>query len=110
MKSRSFAVLPDKIAPLKINQFLGMPPELTGGEDTRQVQGSARLLVIEERPEGFFLFRFDKSGGCVGDTWHFTEEEAREQADYEYGQGAKSWSSVPEEIDDVVKFALAHMK
>jgi hypothetical protein len=110
MKSRSFAVLPDKITPLKTNQFLGLPPELTDGKDERQARGFARFLLIEEKPEGFFLYRFDKTGKCVGDTWHVSEEEAQEQADYEYGEGAKSWSSIPENIADIVKFALAHIK
>ena len=81
MKSRSFAILPDNILPLKVNQFLGMPPALTGGEDQRQVRDVARFLVIEETPEGFFLYRFDKNGQCVGDTWHANQEEAKEQAE-----------------------------
>jgi hypothetical protein len=65
--------------------------------------------VIEENSEGFFLFRFDGNGECVGDTWHANEEDAKEQADYEYGKGTMIWSGVPENIDDIVKFALAHI-
>jgi hypothetical protein len=109
MNSRSFAILPRNISPLKANQFLGVPPDLTGGEDQRQARDVARFLVIEETPEGFFLYRFDKDGQCVGDTWHANEEEAREQADYEYGKGTTSWSNIPESVDDVVKFTLAHI-
>ena len=110
MKSRSFAVLSDKISPLKVTQFLGLPPELTGGKDEREVRGFACFLVIEERPEGFFLYRFDKNGECVGDTWYANQEEAKEQADYEYGKDTLIWNGVPEGIDDVVKFALVHLK
>jgi len=109
MKSRTFAVLSDKISPLRVNQFLGMPPELTNGEDKRQDRGIACFLVIEEKPEGFFLYRFNEDGNCVGDTWHANEEDAQEQADYEYGKGTKNWSSIPENVDDVVKFVLAHL-
>jgi hypothetical protein len=50
MKFRSFAILPDNIVPLKVNQFVGMSPALTGGEGQRQVMDVARFLVIEERP------------------------------------------------------------
>jgi hypothetical protein len=110
MKSRSFAILPENISPLKVNQFLGLPPGLTGGEDQRQARGYASFLVIEDTPDGFFLYRYDRSGECVGDTWHGNEEEAKEQADYEYGDGVSSWTNIPEGVDDVVKFALAHMK
>ena len=107
MKSRSFAVLSDKILPLKVNQFLGMPPQLTGGKEERRARGFALFLVIEKKPEGFFLYRFDENGECVGDTWHVNEEDAKEQADYEYGKGASNWSRIPENIDDVVEFVRA---
>lgn len=110
MKSRSFAILPANVSPLKANQFLGLPPNLTGGEDQRQPRGFASFLVIEDTPDGFFLYRYDKNGECVGDTWHANQEEAKEQADYEYGNGVASWTNIPEGVDDVVKFALAHMK
>ncbi len=110
MKLRSFTILPKDVSPLKATQFLGLPPSLTGGEDQRLALGFASFLVIEDTPEGFFLYRYDKNGEFVGDTWHADEEEAKEQAAYEYGDGAKSWTNIPEGVDNVVKFALAHMK
>src|ERR1700675_1891325 len=105
MKSRSLAVPSNKITPLKTNQFIGMPPELTSGKDERQSRGLAWFLVIEETSEDFFLYRFGKNGECVGDTWHMNEEDAKEQAGYEYGKGAETWIGIPESIDDVVKYA-----
>lgn len=110
MKSRSLAVLSDKIIPLKVNQFIGMPPELSGGNDKRELQGLARFLVIEEAAEGFFLYRYSKNGECVGDTWHLSEEDAKEQASYEYGKGAATWISIPENVLDAAKYALANLE
>jgi hypothetical protein len=110
MKSRLFAILPENVSPLNANQFLGLPPNLTGGEDQRQARGFASFLLIENTPDGFFLYRYDKNGECVGDTWHADEEEAKEQATYEYGDGAKNWSNIPESVEDAAKFALALMK
>jgi len=61
MKSRSFAILPANVSPLKANQFLGLPPNLTGGEDQRQPRGFASFLVIEDTPDGFFFIAMTKT-------------------------------------------------
>ena len=68
--------------------------------------GPALFLVIEESPEGFFLYRYSVEGDCVGDTWHMSIDEAKHQAAYEYEGLVGNWTDVPPEVEDVVTFGL----
>lgn len=46
------------------------------------------LIVIPaewERDEGHFLYRYARDGEFAGDTWHQSLEEAKGQANWEYG-------------------------
>lgn len=60
------------------------------------------LLVIEtdaDKPErGALLYRFDRNGECVGDTWHESIEAAKEHAGGEYEKAARTWREVPADI------------
>ncbi|HWF19852.1 MAG TPA: hypothetical protein VG754_11320 [Verrucomicrobiae bacterium] len=89
-------------------QFRGFPPDLTGNEETREKMPLPCLLVIEEKPDGVFLFRYKLDGQCVGDTWHESVKEAQEQASFEYQLLSSEWKSIPPEIDDVVSFGLKY--
>jgi hypothetical protein len=90
----------------RVKHYHGLPPVLTGGEDTRQELGCARFLVIEENPDGIFLYRYGAHGECVGDTWHMNVDDAKHQASFEYGDGLKEWTEVPPEVEDVAVFGL----
>jgi hypothetical protein len=89
-----------------VKHFRGIPPELAGGTDDREILLSPAVLVIEEKLDGIFLFRFMRDGSCVGDTWHLTVEDAKQQAEYEYGIAPSEWKQVPTEIVNAVTFAL----
>lgn len=65
-----------------------------------------RVLVIEERSEGFFIKRFTESGTFSGDTWHETFDDATHQATFEYDVPTARWVVVPDEIIDPISFAL----
>jgi hypothetical protein len=90
----------------KVKHFVGMPPELTQGQDDREKLPTARFLVLEERPEGFFLFRYAEDHSFAGDTWHMNFNDAIHQAEYEYGDQLSEWREVPPNIDDSVAFAF----
>lgn len=64
-----------------------------------------RVLVIEERPDGYFLIRYGESGEFSGDTWHAAFDEAAEQAQFEFDAGRSDWIEVPEDETDAVAFA-----
>jgi hypothetical protein len=74
--------------------------------DTRQRMAMPRVLVLESRPDGFFLDRFDESGDEAGDTWHESIDDAKAQARAEYGENLGSWTQVPASEHDPVAFAL----
>lgn len=88
----------------KVKHFRGLPPELTGGSDQREVMQTAALVTIEEKPDGVFLFRFTADGQIVGDTWHMTVDEAKQQAKFEYNDALTAWIPVPAEVEDSISF------
>ena len=64
------------------------------------------LVFIEEKSDGVFLFRFTANGQVVGDTWHMTVEEAKQQAHFEFPEVLSGWISVPADVENVVAFGL----
>jgi hypothetical protein len=69
--------------------------------------GSALFLVIDEKPDGVFLYRHDVQGDCVGGTWHTNIDDAKQQAAYEDEGLMLDWQDVPPHVGDVVAFGLA---
>ena len=90
----------------KVPHYSGVPPELAGGSDKRTRMGSPAFLVIEENQSGVFLYRYDRYGKCVGDTWHANVQEAKHQAAYEYEDALAEWQIVPSAVRDVVAFGI----
>lgn len=88
----------------------GAPPELTDGEGTRKEMSSALFLVIDNNPDGVFLYRFDAKGQCVGDTWHMSIDDAKHQATYEYEGLVMNWQDVPDAIEDVAEYGRARAR
>lgn len=103
---RLLAIISNAGEASKVKHYAGLPPALTGGKDVRQELGRARFLVIEENPDGIFLYRYGVHGECVGDTWHMNVDDAKHQALYEYGDSVEEWADVPAEVEDVVVFGL----
>lgn len=81
--------------------YEGLPAGLLENQEDPRVLPAPDVLVIEETPEGFFLYRYDREGEFGGDTWHQSLEEAKEQAGFEYGDLVEEWQEVPEGIDAV---------
>jgi hypothetical protein len=106
MKVRLLTTLPERHH-ATVKHYVGIPSQLADGKDTRSEMGPARFLVIEERPDGVFLNRFDATGECVGDTWHMSIDDAKNQADYEYRGDVLNWQDVPQAIEDVAAFGMA---
>lgn len=94
----------------KVKHYLGPPPELTDGTDTRQEMGSPAYLMIEATSDGVFLYRYDDTGECVGDTWHMNIDDAKHQANFEYEGLVQQWQNVPAEAENTVAFGLARLK
>ena len=107
MTTRFTALINPSVGEPRVGHFLGLPPELTGGQDHRERLAWPRVVVIEEDPDGFFLYRYTEDGRAVGDTWHQSVDEAKEQAAFEYGHLLTGWRNVPPDVVDPVAFALA---
>lgn len=69
--------------------------------------GWPRALLILRNASGVFLERLSPEGESVGDTWHQTVDEAKEQAAEEFGELLSPWTVVPEGIPDdkLLRFA-----
>jgi hypothetical protein len=106
MPVRMIAKITGRLAEPKVKHYWGLPPELTGGKDLRGMMDFPAFVTIEETPDGVFLFRFTANGQVVGDTWHMTVEEAKEQAQFEFGDLLSDWESVPADVKDIVVFGL----
>jgi hypothetical protein len=91
----------------RARHFVGLPPELTSGKDSRVSFGLARVLILTQRPKGGVMFdRYTQNGGVAGDTWHENFDDAMEQAQFEYGDAVGEWREVPAEVEDPVAYAL----
>ena len=94
----------------KVRHFRGFPPQLTGGKDDRKDFPAAGVLVIEKIPDGIFLIRYTQDGSFAGDTWHKTVEDAKNQANYEYGKLLREWQSLSNDVTDIISFILSLKK
>jgi hypothetical protein len=70
-----------------------------------------RVVAIVEKEDGIFLERLLTDGTVVGDTSHTDMEEAREQAQWEYGTLLGRWLDVPSDVPDdgLAAFAIANL-
>lgn len=82
MITRLISVFGEDQRSSSVKHYEGLPPELTGGRDSRTELGPTVFLVIDEKQDGVFLFRYDRKGKgkCVGDTWQMSVEDAKRQA------------------------------
>lgn len=64
------------------------------------------LLIRPGKEAGFLLYRYTQEGHFAGDTWHMTLDDAKDQANFEFGEGLGPWRHVPAEVGDPVTFAL----
>lgn len=108
MPIRLIARISGRLLEPKVKYYRGLPPELTDGNDRRELLETPALIAIEEKTDGVFLLRFTADGQVVGDTWHMTVEEAKEQARFEFGALVSDWTSVPAHVEDLLSFGLNH--
>ena len=72
-------------------------------------QAGESVLLIEEGPDGIFLYEF-RPDGFIGDTWHENIEYAKEQAGFQFGVKESDWRTVPSGVADPVAFARKKFK
>jgi len=104
--TRMIAQLPHTPFTTKVKHFHGLPPKVTGQQDERRLLPPPAFLLLEQRTEGVFLFRYGSQGQCVGDTWHMSVQDAMDQAAFEYPDTALDWQDIPAEVADAVHFGI----
>jgi hypothetical protein len=82
--TRKVAILPSDATALTKHTMDGksMPP--------------ARHVVIEEHPEGSYIFRYADDWTFSGDTWHQSAEDALSQIEWEFGTKELEWAPISE--------------
>jgi hypothetical protein len=66
------------------------------------------LLIVDDDP-GAMLFRYTTAGEFGGDTWHPTVDQARAQAEFEYGEALLvPWLPVPDDVENAHDFAIRY--
>ena len=71
----------------------------------------ARLLILESGggPESdAMLYRYagDNLGEFAWDTWSESVEDAKAQAEFEYGELLGGWQTIPEDVEDATSYAI----
>lgn len=96
----------------KTSHRVGYPPGVNRAtEDSGTQLPSPDVVVLEQESEGnCFLYRLTKAGLPGGDTWHQSIDDAKHQADFEYGEALGEWREVPPEVPDAQEFALAAVR
>ncbi len=85
-----------------------MPPELGG---TSQIElPAAAALVLVQRSNGWFLYRYAEDGTFVGDTWDMTVEGSKEQALFEYGNALTKWHELDLPEEELLEFVLSQLR
>jgi hypothetical protein len=101
MKSRWCALVAEAKETSRVIHFVGLPPELRGGRDDRVRLPWPQVLVLEHVPgQGMFLYRYAEDGQFCGDTWHANIEDAKHQAECEYGEQRGGWKQIQEGAED----------
>jgi hypothetical protein len=81
-------------SPGRIAHRVGLPTEL-GGTPV-PVPDPTFIVMYPAAEQGLFLERFTDAGAVAGGTWHETEQDARDQAAWEYGERLRRWIDLAE--------------
>ena len=104
---RLYAAIHARVLHPRTSHVVGSLSEAIDRPEAAQPLPSPDILVIEKESEGnVFLYRLTRSGEAGGDTWHPSVEEAKEQAEYEYGATLDEWRDVPTTQADARAFAV----
>jgi len=77
-----------------------------GSLDEQQLLPWPRVVFVEVGASDAMLYRYSSDGSFCGDTWHESEADAREMAEWEYEGLISEWRPVPDGVDDATAFAI----
>ena len=76
---RLMATFSGQLVEQRSKHYRGLPPGIVDNEDSRALMAFPAFVVVEKKADGVFLFCIAADGTIVGDTWHVTLQEAKEQ-------------------------------
>jgi len=89
----------------RVRHTVGLPTELDdAAEPPVQLPWPAATVLEPGSDGGFNLLRLATDGSFAGDTWHLSEDEAREQASYEFGDSLGPWQTIPNSVLDPTSY------
>jgi hypothetical protein len=92
---------------LQSQYYVGLPPEMTGGDDLRVPMPIPRVVIAAEgERRGWVLYRYTSDRKFAGETWHPSMPDAKEQAAQEFNEALGKWREIPEGVDDILSYAL----
>jgi hypothetical protein len=101
-----YSLISEKKFKLKVPHYIGDAPVTEEAKKNRTLLPIAGVVVIEKRQGAIYLERYNHDGEWGGNTWHENIEDAKYQAEFEYGDSLIQWVEIPESIEDPVKYAL----
>jgi hypothetical protein len=108
-RRRVFAIVrgkPDALDDAPVKHFVGVPPQFSDGEDLRERLPWPKVLVLEEEPDGWFLYRYASDGTAAGDTWHSSRADVQAQIEFEFDELVSEWFEIPDSETNAARFAL----
>jgi hypothetical protein len=106
--ARAFALI-GRLDDVRVRHYVGLPDALAGGDDAVDLPSPAIVLMEPDADNGVTLLRLAANGAFAGDTWHETEEDARHQAEYEFGAALGTWTEIPDDVEDAEAFAVSRV-
>jgi len=88
----------------KTKHYRGWPAELTNGVDTSVEIIRPTFLIIKALSDGFFLHYYSSKGDPLSDTWHRSLDDAKHQAEFEFGTFITEWREIPMDIPDPLDY------
>ncbi len=81
----------------------------------KEILSTTSIYIIEEENGAFRMNSYNLKGNWLGDTWHQTIQDAKDQAIFEYNAFGKpldkwDWKEIPEHALDPLKFVLTQLK
>ena len=86
---------------MSISRRIADLPTVTAANTRHTMNGDllrpARRLVLEEHPEGTYVFRYADDWSFSGDTWHANLDDALHQIQFEFEVNELDWKPISEE-------------
>lgn len=101
-----YSLISEQKFKLKVPHYIGDPPVNKERGKNKTLLPIAGVVIIEKRQGTIYLERYSSDGQWGGNTWHKTVEDAKYQAEFEYGDSLIKWIEIPETVNDPVKYAL----